>query len=63
MYGRHHVHSHFIGSHFLISDLKLSTSFRFLSSSGTIFHTLNAKHRREFKPKWVVLTEPTEKSV
>ena len=45
------VHSHCIGCDFLISDLKLSTSFRFLSSSRTIFHTLDAKYRREFKPK------------
>ena len=52
-----------IASHFLISELKILTSFRFLSSSGTIFHSLDAKYCREFKPKLVVLTELTEKSV
>ena len=51
IYGRHDVHSHCIGSHFLISDLKISMSFKFLSSRGTIFHTLDAKYRREFNPK------------
>ena len=51
MYGRHSVHLHCIGSHFLISDLEISTTFKFLSSSGTIFHILEAKYRREFKQK------------
>ena len=60
---RYNLHLHCLGSHFLISDLKISTSFRFLSSRGTIFHTLDAKYRREFKRKRVVLTEFTEKSV
>ena len=50
-YGTHNLHSHCLGSHFLISDLNSSTSFRSLSSSGTIFHTLNAKYHKEFKPK------------
>ena len=38
-------------------------SFRFLGLSGTIFHTLDAIYRREFKRKWVVLTELTEKLI
>ena len=50
------------GFHFLISDLNISRSSRFLSSSDTIFHTLDAKYRKEFKLKWLVLVGPTEKS-
>ena len=61
IYGRHDVHSHCIGSHFLISDLKISMSFKFLSSRGTIFHTLDAKYRREFNPKKVVLRDKKRK--
>ena len=53
---------HCLGSHFLISDLNISTSFRSLSS-GTIFHTLDAKKCKESKPKWVVLTILTEKLI
>ena len=48
---------------FLTSDLKMSMSFRFLSSGGTIFHTLDAKYRKKCQPKWVVLAELTEKSI
>ena len=50
-YGRHNVHLHCLGFHFLISDLNISTTFRYLSSSGTIFHTLDAKYCKGFKPK------------
>ena len=55
--------SYCISLYFLISNLKISTSLRILSSSGTIFHTLDAKYSRGFKPKSVVLTEPREKSI
>ena len=46
--GRHNVYSNFPGLQFLISALNISTSFRFLSSSGTVFYTLDAKCRKEF---------------
>ena len=52
--------SYCISLYFLISNLKISTSLRILSSSGTIFHTLGAKYSREFKPKSVVLRELRE---
>ena len=50
-YGRHNLHSHCIGSHFLISNLNISTLFTSLSSSGTIFHTSDAKYCKESKTK------------
>ena len=46
-YGRHNLHLHCFGSYILIPDLNISTSFRFLNSSWTIFHTY-AKCRKEF---------------
>ena len=49
--GRHNVYSNFPGLQFLISALNISTSFRFLSLSGTVFYTLDTKCRKEFKPK------------
>ena len=55
------VHSQCLGFHSLISDLYISTSRWSLSSSGTIFHTL--QYRKEFQQKWVILTQLTEKSV
>ena len=48
-YCRHNLHSHCIGSHFLFSREIQRRCL--LSSSGTIFDTLDAKYRREFKPK------------
>ena len=45
----------------ILSDLNISTSRWSLSSSGTIFHTL--QYRKEFQQKWVILTQLTEKSV
>ena len=35
-------------------------SVRFLSSSGTLFHALDAKYHKEFKPACLVLTELTK---
>ena len=62
-HGRHNVHSHCIGPHFLISDLKISKSFMFLILRGSIFHTLDAKYHKEFKAKGAVLRELTENSI
>ena len=35
-------------------------SVRFLSSSGTLFHALDAKYQKEFKPTCLVLAELTK---
>ena len=44
-----------------IMYIRTATSFRFLSSSGTIFHTLDAKYRREFKLEMSGINRPYRK--
>ena len=55
-YGRHNLYSHS-----LCSNWNILTSFRSLSSTGAVFHTLDAKYCKVVKPKLLTLMELTWK--